>query len=86
MVSGGVVRVRQMGAVQPLNVPAVGNQILPLMSEIDKVKEERTGMSKASMGLDADALQSTTASAVNHSLKAHSLKLRCMPEQLQKLV
>ncbi len=74
-VAGGVVRVRQMGAVQPLNVPAVGNQILPLMAEIDKVKEERTGMSKASMGLDAEALQSTTASAVNHSIKSAQSKI-----------
>jgi len=45
------------------------------MDAIDKVKEERTGMSKASMGLDADALQSTTASAVNATIKSAQSKI-----------
>jgi hypothetical protein len=31
---------------------------------MDRVKEQRTGVSRQSMGLDADALQSTTATAV----------------------
>ena len=37
---------------------------------MDSVKEARTGMSKASMGLDADALQSTTKAAVNATITA----------------
>jgi hypothetical protein len=61
---GGIVRVRQMGAVQPLTVPQVGRDAMAVLSYMDQVKEQRTGISKASMGLDANALQSATATAV----------------------
>jgi hypothetical protein len=37
---------------------------------MDEVKEARTGVSKASMGLDAAALQSSTAGAVNATVAA----------------
>ena len=38
-------------------------------------QEQRTGISKASAGLDADALQSTTAAAVNATIRAAEGKL-----------
>ena len=62
---GGIIRTRNAGAVQPFSVPFVGQQAFPMLQYMDEIKENRTGMSKASMGLDADALQSTTAAAVN---------------------
>ena len=61
---GGVVRARQAGAVQPLQVPEVSSSVFPALNYMDSVREQRTGISKQSMGLDADALQSTTATAV----------------------
>lgn len=66
---GGIIRTRNAGAVQPFNVPFVGQQAFPMLQYMDEIKENRTGMSKASMGLDADALQSTTAAAVNATVK-----------------
>tara|TARA_R110001606_G_scaffold117173_1_gene246581 strand:+ start:2728 stop:4785 length:2058 start_codon:yes stop_codon:yes gene_type:complete len=61
---GGIVRTRQIGAVQPLQVPDVSSSVFPALNYMDNVREQRTGISKQSMGLDADALQSTTATAV----------------------
>ena len=61
---GGIVRTRQAGAVQPLQVPDVAGSVFPALNYMDNVREQRTGISKQSMGLDADALQSTTATAV----------------------
>ena len=60
----GIVRVRQQGAVQPLQVSDVSGAVFPALNYMDNVREQRTGISKQSMGLDADALQSTTATAV----------------------
>jgi len=67
---GGVIRMRQAGAVQPFSVPFVGQSAFPMLSYLDEVRETRTGMSKASMGLQADALQSTTRAAVAATVSA----------------
>ena len=61
---GGIVRTRTAGAVQPLQVPEVSSSVFPALNYMDSLKEQRTGISRQSMGLDADALQSTTATAV----------------------
>jgi hypothetical protein len=67
---GGIVRMRQPGMVQPLAQPFIGQQAFPLIQYLDEIRESRTGMSKASMGLDADALQSTTRAAVTATVSA----------------
>jgi hypothetical protein len=48
----------------------VGKETFPLLSYMDEVKEQRTGQTKASNGLDADALQSSTKAAVAATLSA----------------
>ncbi len=72
---GSIIRSRTPGAVQPLSTGGVGSEIQPLMRYIDEIKESRTGMSKASAGLDANALQSSTASAVAATVKGAGQKL-----------
>jgi hypothetical protein len=62
---GGVVRTRAPGMVQPLQVADVSGAVFPALEYMDRVKEQRTGISRQSMGLDADSLQSTTATAVS---------------------
>ena len=61
---GGIVRMRAPGMVQPLETPFVGQQVIPVLGLLDEMKENRTGVSKAAAGLDADALQSSTKDAV----------------------
>ena len=73
--AGGIIRARNAGAVQPLNTGGVGAEIQPLMRYLDEIKEQRTGMSKASQGLDANSLQSSTAAAVAATVKGAGQKL-----------
>jgi len=73
--AGGIIRVRQPGMIQPLSGASVGNEIRPLMDYLDTVKEQRTGMSRASQGLDANSLQSSTASAVSATVRGAQVKL-----------
>jgi hypothetical protein len=61
---GQPIRMRAPGMVQPFAVPFVGKEAFPVLSYLDEAKENRTGVSKASAGLNADALQSSSASAV----------------------
>jgi hypothetical protein len=68
--TGAVIRARAPGAVQPLTMPFVGQQALGVMAYLDEVKTQRTGISRASQGLDADVLQSTTRSAVQAQLSS----------------
>lgn len=67
---GAVIRQRAPGMVTPFSVDFVGREAFPMMQYMDDVRESRTGMSKASMGLDADALQSSTKAAVSGTLQA----------------
>jgi hypothetical protein len=67
---GGVIRQRAPGMVQPFSVPFVGQAAFPMLGYLDEVRETRTGMSKAAMGLDANALQSTTRAAVAATVSA----------------
>ena len=72
---GGIVRARAPGMVQALPVPQVGGQALQMMEYMDQVRDQRTGFSKASLGLDPAALQSTTASAVNATVQGAQQKV-----------
>ena len=67
---GAIIRQRSAGQVQPLSMPFVGREAFPVLQYMDQVKEARTGISKASAGLDASALQSSTATAVNATVSA----------------
>ena len=73
--AGGIIRMRQPNSVQVLQPPLVGQNAFSLLQYLDEIKEQRTGLSKASMGLDADALQSTTATAVAAQMSAAQGKI-----------
>jgi len=73
--AGGIIRVRQPGMLQAISGSSVGGEIMPLMQYVDEIKESRTGMSKAAQGLDSNALQSSTASAVSATVRGAQVKL-----------
>ena len=87
--TGAVIRMRAPGMVQPFSTPFVGQAAFPMLDYIDQIKEDRTGMSKAAMGLNADALQSSTKAAVNATISASQgrieLTARLMAEGMKKL-
>jgi hypothetical protein len=68
--TGAIIRARNAGAVIPFSTPFVGQSALGVMAYLDEIKTQRTGISRASQGLDADALQSTTSSAVQAQLSS----------------
>lgn len=67
---GAIIRTRAPGAVQELTKPFVGQFSLPVLEYIDNISAKRTGITKASQGLDPDVLQSTTAGAVSATVSA----------------
>ena len=87
--TGAIIRMRAPGMVMPLAQPFVGQAAFPMLEYMDSIKEERTGMSRASMGLNADALQSTTKAAVSATVSASQMRIelttRILAEGMKKL-
>ena len=81
---GSIIRMRQPGMVSQLDVPFLGRDAFPMVEYLDSMKEDRTGMTAASQGLDPDVLQSTTQSAVNATVRGAEqnleLKARLLAE------
>jgi len=87
--TGAIVRMRAPGMVQPLAQPFVGQAAFPMLDYVEQMKENRTGMSKAAMGLNADALQSSTKAAVAATVSASQSRLelttRILAQGMKKL-
>jgi len=87
--TGAIIRMRAPGMVQPFSSPFVGQAAFPMLGYMDEMREDRTGMSKAAMGLDPDALQSTTKAAVAATVSASNSRLelqaRILAEGMKKL-
>tara|TARA_B110000902_G_scaffold245237_1_gene299202 strand:- start:860 stop:2923 length:2064 start_codon:yes stop_codon:yes gene_type:complete len=58
----GIVRQKVQGAVSRLDTPSLPPEAFQMLGYVDHVREERTGVSKISQGLDDKALGSNTAS------------------------
>jgi hypothetical protein len=79
---GAIIRSEQIGSVNPLTVPFVAGSTLPALQYLDMLVEEKTGITKASMGLDADALQNTTATAAALTAQAGAGQIEVMARNL----
>ena len=79
---GGIVRVKQPGAIAPQAVPFVAGQTLAALQYLDIEIENKTGVTKASTGLSPDALQSTTATAVQATVQAQAAQIEVMARNL----
>lgn len=79
---GGIVRVEQAGSISLLAVPFMAGETLPAMAYMDQEIENKTGVTKASTGLSPDALQSTTAAAVNATVSAQAGQIEVMARNL----
>jgi hypothetical protein len=75
---GSIIRMRQPGMVQQLDVPFLGKDAFPMIQYLDAMKEARTGQTAASQGLDPDVLQSTTKAAVTATIKGAEQHLEMM--------
>lgn len=61
---GAAIRMRQPGMVAAIDVPFVGDKAYSMLDRLESVREQRTGISQSSIGLDPSALQSTNQIAV----------------------
>ena len=79
---GAIVRMRQAGAIQDLAVPFHAGQTLGTLTYLDQLAENKTGVSRASMGLDPDAMQSTTRAAVQNTIQQQAGQIEVMVRNL----
>lgn len=79
---GGVIRLRQIDALRDFSVPFVAGQTLPALQYLDDLVEQKTGVTRASQGLDPDALQSTTKAAVTATISAAAAQVETMARNL----
>jgi hypothetical protein len=79
---GAVVRVNAPNMLRDIAVPFVAGQTLPALQYLDGMVEMKTGVTRASMGLDPDALQSTTRAAVTATVSAAAGQIEVMVANL----
>jgi hypothetical protein len=72
---GGIIRVKEIGAVREVQYPNIFPVVGPTLEYTDKIKQERTGVMPMSTGTDADALQNQSATAVNQMAAAASQRI-----------
>lgn len=68
--------------ILPFSVPFAAGSTIPAMEYYDQLLQDKTGVSRASMGLDPDALQNTTATAVNAAVGAAEGQIEAMARNL----
>ena len=78
---GGLVRMRQPGAIQDLSVPFTAGQTLSALTYMDKLVEQKTGVTQ-NIALNPDMLQSTTKAAVTASVEAAAGQVEVMVRNL----
>jgi rubrerythrin len=83
---GGVKRVQGMepvsGSVEPVITAPVIDKILPVIDYVDNLKESRTGINRATTGLDPDILKQSTKGAFMENLNRASQKIEMITRML----
>ena len=73
---GGIVRTKQPGGLSWQQVPTIGGHVFPALEYMDATRELRTGVTRQGQGIDADALQNQSATAVNQVFNAAQARVR----------
>ena len=79
---GAIRRVKTQGAIQTNAVPFVAGQTLSAVQYMDLQTEGKTGVSKASMGLDPEALSNQTATGAQLTAQAGAGQIEVMARNL----
>ena len=74
---GGIVRTKQppQNVMMPIQAQPITEQASGMLGYLDSVKESRTGVSKTSQGLSADALNNKTATGMNQVLTQSQMRM-----------
>jgi hypothetical protein len=73
---GGVVRTKTAGGLNWQVVPDITSSVYPALQYLDATREARTGMSNQSQGIDANALQNQSATAVAQVFSASQMRMK----------
>lgn len=73
---GGIVRTKQPGGLLPIPNQNLGEFVYPALEYMDQVREWRSGVVKQGQGIDADALQNQSATAVAKVYNAAQAKMK----------
>lgn len=73
---GGVIRTKRSGGVTWQVVPDVTASVYPMVQYLDAELETRTGVSRQTQGVDANALQNQSATAVEHVFSASQMRMK----------
>lgn len=73
---GGVIRTKMPGGVNWQEVPDVTGSAYPMLQYLDAEVASRTGMSKQSQGIDANALQNQSATAVAQVFSESQMRMK----------
>lgn len=83
---GGIKRIEGLepvaGAIMPLVTPNMAGDILPVVDYVDGIKESRTGITKASAGLDPDTLSDVTKGAYMENMARASQKIEMITRMI----
>jgi len=79
---GGVVRTKTAGGLNWQVVPDITASIFPALQYLDAELETRTGVSKQSQGIDANALQNQSATAVAQVFSASQMRMKLIARVL----
>jgi len=83
---GGLKRVEGLdpvgNAFQPIVTPSIIGDILPVINYIDGIKESRTGITKASSGLDPETLSNVTKGAFLENMNRASQKVEMITRMI----
>jgi len=74
---GGIVRTKQppQNVMMPIQAQPITEQASGMLSYLDSIKETRTGVTKASQGLNADTLNNKTATGQNQILTQSQMRM-----------
>lgn len=73
---GGVVRTKTAGGLNWQAVPDITTSIYPMLQYLDAELETRTGLGKQTQGIDANALQNQSATAVAQVFSASQMRIK----------
>ena len=83
---GGIKRIEGVepvdGSFRTIDTPPIAQNILPVIDYIDGIKESRTGITKASAGLDPDTLSNVTKGAFLENMNRASQKVEMITRMI----
>jgi hypothetical protein len=74
---GGIIRERASGAVRPYTERWQGIEAMPMLESLNAARENRTGFTRYSQGLDGESLNQT-ATGVNRIMDASAKRMKLM--------